>query len=1185
MPLKQLVLNGFKSFADKTTINFNKGITGIVGPNGSGKSNVTEAIRWVMGENSAKALRGENMRDIIFAGSEFRGPLNKAEVCLIFDNHDRQLHLDSDKVAIMRRILRSGDSEYFINNQSVRLKDIRTLFVDSGLSQNSLAIISQGKVDQILNSQAEDRRYIFEEAAGVLHFKQQKLVALKKLDETNNNLIRINDLVKELKARVEPLSEESSLAKQYKFEKKQLDRKLKQLLALEIESLVLEKKEIGSKLSDSKTNLDRIDEEVSRSQKDLEAKKKKSKLLHEQKDDHQSALLHITQEIAQLSTELQIQKQSFEYDAATAKEFEQQHQELIVRKNKLQQIVISQQNDLAQVTNNAQQLADFKKKLGSKLNITPNELNRNLELVRSDYIQTLQDQTTNNNQQVFLKNEIQRLTRAEDSQVVSLSEQVQQSSVKLHQLLQDKKNLTQQHEELAAKNNQKTKEYNLISQHGQKLQEQINHLQNILSQKQAQIDGLKKLQQRHDGYYTGVKFILNNMNKFAGAIGVVGDLLNFSPKLEAALITSLGSGVQSVVTIDKNSAKDAVELLKKYRAGRVTFLPLGGLRKNKIPDSTLRVIKSMDKVLGVAEELVTPTIDKDISEVINYLLGNVIIVEDMQTALQVQSKTGGYYRIVTLDGDIISPGGSITGGIRNQRTNSPLQINLQIAELEDKVVVDLQQMKSLRQELSQFNDKIHQFDITIQEYQRQLLTLESEFNKSNLDYQGQKKENDRLNQLLLLQTNAQKQKQNDIEKIKRQLVEQETLQKVIADKLVSQKSKMESLKREITQFDNDRQHLQAELADNSSRLAVANNKCANLQEQIKQNQEQALLVEKQLQSLAIKMHDLDAKKNNTQNEENLNQKIAMKKASQEKLTADLTELNTQLGKIDAELNQLESRASRDYELRKNLADNHKKLSIDITKLSDSIRHKLDILSQDYDISYEAALDMVEGEHNLQKQQDLAKDVKLHKMSIAEIGPVNLNAIDEYQEVKTRYDFLSEQQNDLLSARKNIEVSMSKLDNEVKKRFEDTFLKIAQKFKTIFPIMFGGGHAQLMMVDPKNILETGIEIVAQPPGKKLQSLSLLSGGERALTAITLLFAMLEVSPVPFCILDEVEAALDEANVVRFADFLNKYELQTQFIVITHRRGTMKKVNNLYGVVMQESGVSQVLSVSLTDDQNR
>ncbi|MCT7730530.1 MAG: chromosome segregation protein SMC, partial [Lactobacillus iners] len=465
-------------------------------------------------------------------------------------------------------ILRSGDSEYFINNQSVRLKDIRTLFVDSGLSQNSLAIISQGKVDQILNSQAEDRRYIFEEAAGVLHFKQQKLVALKKLDETNNNLIRINDLVKELKARVEPLSEESSLAKQYKFEKKQLDRKLKQLLALEIESLVLEKKEIGSKLSDSKTNLDRIDEEVSRSQKDLEAKKKKSKLLHEQKDDHQSALLHITQEIAQLSTELQIQKQSFEYDSATAKEFEQQHQELIVRKNKLQQILISQQNDLAQVTNNAQQLADFKKKLGSKLNITPNELNRNLELVRSDYIQTLQDQTTNNNQQVFLKNEIQRLTRAEDNQVASLSEQVQQSLVKLHQLLQDKKNLTQQHEELAAKNNQKTKEYNLISQHGQKLQEQINHLQNILSQKQAQIDGLKKLQQRHDGYYTGVKFILNNMNKFAGAIGVVGDLLNFSPKLEAALITSLGSGVQSVVTIDKNSAKDAVELLKKYRVSQ-----------------------------------------------------------------------------------------------------------------------------------------------------------------------------------------------------------------------------------------------------------------------------------------------------------------------------------------------------------------------------------------------------------------------------------------------------------------------------------------------------------------------------------------------------------------------------------------------------------------------------------------
>ena len=1181
MPLTELVLDGFKSFADRTTIHFNDGITGIVGPNGSGKSNITEAIRWVMGESSAKSLRGTNMKDVIFAGSQYRKPLNKAEVTLIFDNRKRELAFDTDEVSITRNILRSGDSEFLINGQQVRMRDVRTLFLDSGISQNSLAIISQGRVDQILNSRPEQRRVIFEEAAGVLHFKQQKEAAQGQLKKTQDNLIRINDLVKELEGRLEPLHEQSSLAKEYKFQKAGLDKELKSLLAFEIEDINKQKETIQKSADKNKILLSKLDAEVKESQNAVSEKRAEYQKIRDEREKVQNELLKLSQQLSDLNANLQMAEQSRQFDDATKIEYQNQVETLKKSLVQLNAHLESLQKDQASLKKQQSVLQEKRDKLTGELSENPEELNKKLEDCRNDYIQLLQDQAAVNNQVINLNTELKRSKADTTYQSNDVGKQLSEAKAELEKLRAEGKDLTAKRKDKNAAFAEASDQSNDLNDQIRRLQQTVNDERNKLEKIEARHEALINIQKRHEGYYYGVRNVLNHLNDFPGVIGAVGELLTFPAELEAAMTTALGGGVQDLITDSRNSAKNAINQLKRSRAGRATFLPLDGLRQYTIPQSTVTTLKSFNGFKGIASELVESKTDHNITAAINYLLGSVLIVDTIENAMAISQRIGRY-RIVTLDGDVVSSGGSMTGGQKNLRNNSPLQTATEINQLEKQISSLTRSFKEDQAQLKDLVDQSVKVENKLQKLHDSLQEINQTINEAAISFQNQEKEVKRLQDANTLYESRVKQRNDHIVELQKQIAEANDKQALLSKQGEEKKSQMNELQLRIKNFNNLSQRVQSELSKLDPQIAVFANKLENLAVQEKDKRNQIDNNEKQAADLKEKLTDLNQNgelsvKKNT----DLKKQKEKIKQKNEQLQNKLNELSSQLGQFDAQINQLDQVASRNYDLRKDAAIEQEDYSVKIAKFNSLIDQRLETLRDDYALTFEAAIAQAEGQNDQETREKLAKSVKLHRMSLEDIGPVNLDSIQEYEDVKKRYDFLNGQQNDLLKARDDLEKSMNELDEEVKSRFKATFEAVAESFKRIFPLVFGGGKAKLELTEPNNLLETGIEIIAQPPGKKLQRLSLLSGGERALTAITLLFAMLQVNPVPFCLLDEVEAALDDANVTRFAQFLLKYNLKTQFIVITHRRGTMKQADQLYGVVMQESGISQVLSVSLKE----
>ena len=1181
MPLTELVLDGFKSFADRTTIHFNDGITGIVGPNGSGKSNITEAIRWVMGESSAKSLRGTNMKDVIFAGSQYRKPLNKAEVTLIFDNRKRELAFDTDEVSITRNILRSGDSEFLINGQQVRMRDVRTLFLDSGISQNSLAIISQGRVDQILNSRPEQRRVIFEEAAGVLHFKQQKEAAQGQLKKTQDNLIRINDLVKELEGRLEPLHEQSSLAKEYKFQKAGLDKELKSLLAFEIEDINKQKETIQKSADKNKILLSKLDAEVKESQNAVSEKRAEYQKIRDEREKVQNELLKLSQQLSDLNANLQMAEQSRQFDDATKIEYQNQIETLKKSLVQLNAHLESLQKDQASLKKQQAVLQEKRDKLTGELSENPEELNKKLEDCRNDYIQLLQDQAAVNNQVINLNTELKRSKADTTYQSNDVGKQLSEAKAELEKLRAEGKDLTAKRKDKNAAFAEASDQSNDLNDQIRRLQQTVNDERNKLEKIEARHEALINIQKRHEGYYYGVRNVLNHLNDFPGVIGAVGELLTFPAELEAAMTTALGGGVQDLITDSRNSAKNAINQLKRSRAGRATFLPLDGLRQYTIPQSTVTTLKSFNGFKGIASELVESKTDHNITAAINYLLGSVLIVDTIENAMAISQRIGRY-RIVTLDGDVVSPGGSMTGGQKNLRNNSPLQTATEINQLEKQISSLTRSFKEDQAQLKDLVDQSVKVENKLQKLHDSLQEINQTINEAAISFQNQEKEVKRLQDANTLYESRVKQRNDHIVELQKQIAEANDKQALLSKQGEEKKSQMNELQLRIKNFNNLSQRVQSELSKLDPQIAVFANKLENLAVQEKDKRNQIDNNKKQAADLKEKLTDLNQNgelsvKKNT----DLKKQKEKIKQKNEQLQNKLNELSSQLGQFDAQINQLDQVASRNYDLRKDAAIEQEDYSVKIAKFNSLIDQRLETLCDDYALTFEAAIAQAEGQNDQETREKLAKSVKLHRMSLEDIGPVNLDSIQEYEDVKKRYDFLNGQQNDLLKARDDLEKSMNELDEEVKSRFKATFEAVAESFKRIFPLVFGGGKAKLELTEPNNLLETGIEIIAQPPGKKLQRLSLLSGGERALTAITLLFAMLQVNPVPFCLLDEVEAALDDANVTRFAQFLLKYNLKTQFIVITHRRGTMKQADQLYGVVMQESGISQVLSVSLKE----
>ncbi|MFT8740360.1 MAG: chromosome segregation protein SMC [Liquorilactobacillus satsumensis] len=1179
MKLKSLVINGFKSFADKTQIDFQTGMTAIVGPNGSGKSNVIEAIRWVLGEQSAKSLRSGKMPDVIFAGASERKPLNRASVTITFTNTDRYLPLNEDEVVITRRIYRDGDSEFLLNGKQVRLKDITGLMLDTGLGKESFSIISQGRVEAIFKSKPEERRAIIEEVAGVLKYKKEKQKAQQELAQTTEHLNRVADIVGELGNQREPLKKQSSLAKDYLAQKKDFDHYNLARLVLEIERDRAKKEDHDAELNkllqlsaQKRAALAQIKQQTA----DLQQQQHE---LNEQLDALQERSVEVAEQHERLSGQRELSQKEKDFQQLRQQELEKKHQEDLQRSKHLavQKRQLLEQLKTLEATQNT--LQHEIKALKHVQGLDEATLEQEIEELRSQIITKMQEQTTLTNQLTYLEKERQREAatqssfakkRAEIAQITlqledeaqKLKTQLDRETAKTAQLeagvMALKKQLAQKQQKFAA---QKKRWYQGLE---------------ILQRAQAQHDSLKSVSENYAGYFHGVKEILRVRGQFKGIIGSVAERLNVPAQLAVAVEMSLGSQLQNVVVTDEEAAKRAIAYLTQKKLGRVTFLPRTAVRQRRLSSYQQKTVESCSGVLGVGSQLITSqTADLPI---LNYLLGTTVFVENIEIAIELAKKLEHSVRVVTLAGDVINPGGSITGGALRQRSSGLLEQKQKIQQLTANIKTMQAKMKELEIAGNALQGELDdgQRQITAQEEQcaqkqqsQQATKNELAVVENKLKYQRQQNELRQLEFQSSQQTGsnfaAQKQK------IKHAQVKLNTQVQQLQDSYQQKKA-------ELTNLNKSQQQNQSHLNEIRQKLAVAAERLASLrakQKELDEQAEQLRLEDKETQAALqqfVRQVELDSQQGST-----WATRIANLEAEKEQLAVQISQGKKKRSALHEQLVVVQKENVRLTELQEIALNQQKEQSVLLNGINTALDRNLQELSQEYSLSFEAAKLQIK-EENI---EHVLHQLKLLKLGLKELGNVNLNAIEEYEQINQRYQFLETQQTDLLEAKKQLQNSMQEMDNEVRVRFKQTFKDVAAAFSKLFPQIFGGGQAALKLTAPEDLLTTGIEIMAQPPGKKLQQLSLLSGGEKALTAITLLFAILKVKPVPFVILDEAEAALDDANVERYAQYLRHFHAQTQFIIITHRKGTMEHADILYGITMQESGVSRMVSVSLAN----
>ncbi|MGE7171209.1 chromosome segregation protein SMC [Latilactobacillus sakei] len=1184
MQLKSLVLSGFKSFADKTEINFSDGLTGIVGPNGSGKSNITEAIRWAMGEQSAKSLRGEKMPDIIFAGTDLRPQMNRAEVTLNFDNSDHYLNQELDNVTLTRRLFRNGDSEFYLNQKSCRLKDIVNLFMDSGLGRESFSIISQGRVEAIFNSKPEDRRNIIEEAAGVLKYKQQKKKAQSELDQTDENLSRIADIVYELKGQVEPLKEQSSIAQDYLEQKTQFNALHQQLLVVEIDQLAADQTQYQAQAKTLAKALGEIESEIQETNTALADNQQEVATLDQEIETANETLLVKSRLAENLQGQENVSKERASYTDANRQNLADRIAQLETQSTtaKQQQIALK-----ATYTEKVATLTDLKNELATlkrQASGSEAELKAKIEQIRQDYIDQMQAQTTNRNEQQYLEKALLQTKTQLTRQDSSISE----TSAQLTQMQADKAAKEAQVAQLAT-------DYAALETQLSQLQQQISATQKqyqteqnnwfqasgILQKAKAKQASLAELNDDYAGFYQGVKAVLKQKQQLPGLLGAVAELMTVPNDYQQAIELALGAQLQQIVTTDEKTAQQAIDYLKRNRLGRATFLPNNVVKPRTLPSSLVNQLQTEPGFIGIASDLIQ--FDDAVSPVMMHLMGNLIIATELTEAIKIGRLTGHRYRIVTLAGDILSPGGSMTGGHNNRQNNGGLLARKQtLTDLE-------QQISKMQLALDQKQTKVQALHQDLAEQQAQLEQQQGAFETAKTHYQTQKNEltllNERLTQFERQQQATDYQVQQQQQSYDADLKRQGELQAAATEieaQLTQLKADLDAANEQLQHFDQSQEQIRQQQTALETKLAVAQSEQKNVQEKLTDATQLANDLKQQLetsqQALAA-LQQADSEDAMTQKERRTQLKAT--KALIQKLTAELATKRTARETLKATQQTLQANATRVYQLQRNSLAEQEQNAVALNRVKINIDQRLTTLREDYQLSYEAAKSALQASDLTNDQ--LKSKLKLLKLGLADLGTVNLAAIEDYQRVKERYDFLMQQDADLLDAKSQLLASMAEMDAEVEKRFKQTFDQTAAAFEEIFPMMFGGGHASLTLTDPSALLTSGIDIIAQPPGKKLQRLSLLSGGERALTAITLLFAILKVRPVPFCILDEVEASLDEANVDRFGRFMKRYESETQFIVITHRKGTMTQANRLYGVTMAESGISKIVSVSLEEHE--
>ncbi|MGQ7422961.1 chromosome segregation protein SMC [Streptococcus suis] len=1173
MYLKSIEMQGFKSFADKTKVVFDRGVTAVVGPNGSGKSNITESLRWALGESSAKSLRGGKMPDVIFAGTESRKALNYASVVVTLDNSTGFIANKQKEIKVERHIYRSGDSEYLIDGQKVRLRDIHDLFMDTGLGRDSFSIISQGRVEAIFNSKPEERRAIFEEAAGVLKYKTRKKETESKLAQAQGNLDRLDDIIYELDNQVKPLEKQAQTAKKFL----ELDGQRKELyLDVLVAQLSLGKEKLSEKeaeLESVKTELTSYYKQRSELEQENQNLKEKRHRLSEQLEREQAVLLDLTKLISDLERKIEVHKLESSQNESSRQEAQARLENLLTRREQLAEQIEQKQETLAKLDSSLSSLKDDIAAVDKEISYFSEDPDQVLDHLREQYVALMQEEAEASNSLTKIQQDIANQISLSESKSEDLARLQTEKQTAQEVLDKSRKSLEEADHVLRRLLESYQTKKSELDQTQTAYQAEQGRLFDLLDQlkgKQARQSSLEAILKNHSNFYAGVKAVLQAAPSLGGIIGAVSEQLTFDTRYQTALEIALGGASQNVIVEDEATAKRAIAFLKEKRQGRATFLPLTTIKPRQLSGQQVSLLESSEGFLGLASDLVTyqPNLDA----IFQNLLGTIAIFDTIDHANKAARATKFQVRMVTMDGAEIRPGGAFAGG--SNRNNSTTFIKPELDAL-------LGEIAELSSQLQEQESLVAAKKTSLDQTREALETIKAEGEEARLNQQSarihQEQAENRLAQLSAQYDLQMSQVSPTIlteleEAAAKEEVNVQALneKKLALDQQINQvRDNRDSIQESLQKLQTQKGQLTLEQAELTSQLRFE-------QTDLRRLQEEKVVADKEI-SLLEDMIDQKLEALEDTSIEILEEQLQAASDKQNQTNQILIRLKFELEDIDGQFEDLEERLQQARTKNDDLIRKQAKLEADCEQAGDKLRTLLGNLTEHFKLSFEAAQSQAKEVENLAVAEQSLKDLE---RAIRALGPVNLDAIEQYDEVNNRLTFLNEQRTDILSARDLLLDTIHEMDDEVKERFKVTFEAIRESFKQTFKQMFGGGSADLILTEG-DLLTAGVEISVQPPGKKIQSLNLMSGGEKALSALALLFSIIRVKTIPFVILDEVEAALDEANVKRFGDYLNRFDKESQFIVVTHRKGTMAAADAMYGVTMQESGVSKIVSVKLKD----
>ncbi|MDR7856363.1 chromosome segregation protein SMC [Tissierella sp.] len=1188
MRLKKVEIQGFKSFADKTEINIKDGITAIVGPNGSGKSNISDAIRWVLGEQSVKNLRGSKMEDVIFAGTSKRKALGYAEVTITFDNKSGLIPVDYSEVAVTRRMFRSGESEYYINKNSCRLKDIRELFMDTGIGKDGYSIIGQGRIEEILSNRPEDRRSIFEEAAGIVKYKSKKEEAERKLEKTEGNIIRIKDLVSELSSQLQNLEAQSHKANCFT----KLYNRLKEL---EINLFIRDIRKIDLQIGEINKEKLTLEEEINKNslerqtiEDEFNILKDKIETLEEKIESLRGVNLSNSSELDKNKNELSLIQEKEKFYNKDLERIKDEKDKLVNRLKAIEEMNLElvKEKSITQEEYNKLNNIYIEKTLELEKDIKfILDKEKEIEVEKNNVIR-IYNNTSDKKSEL---NSISSFNDNIEKRIFQLEKEINEMKTEEKLILENKLEITQSEGNFKEELSTLLEELNniqVIEKENNEIFDSVNKKINInnsdLHSKKSSLKLFKNMEEDYEGYYKGVKSLLiaskDDSRLKEGLVGVVGELVKVGQKFERAIDISLGSNVQNMVTETEEHGKKAIEYLKKNKLGRITCLPLNVISGNVIDISTQD--REKFKILGLGFELID--YDKRYEELFKYLLGRTIIVEDMDYGIKLANKYKHKYKIVTLQGEVLNPGGSMTGGSYASNSVSIINRKSRIEALE----MEIEDLNLEKEELEKQSTSL---SINIKDVQNKIFKItekikDTEYSIINAENLREKHTSE-ANKISELIKKAEKEITSlslEINDFNTKRQELSNLVKSLEEESLEQKGKIQLLSTSLNEEKSIREDKAKFATDMKINLHNIENVLRNLNEKIEENKQEIQNIsisfdekDKEIQSNIVKIEEISKVKYSINNKiEELNIVVAKTKEELEELIKDKDKL----------MKGFYSEQDRLRDINKIINETERTINsqdVKLARISVQYENYHKKLSEDYELSYEEALN---HEIEIKNIQDELVETRRLKGEIKELGSVNLGSIEEYKVLNERLDFILKQQNDLLNAKENLNEVIIDMESKMKDQFVISFRMINENFKEIFKILFDGGQAELVLNDVDDILNSGIDINAQPPGKKLQNLSLLSGGEKSLTAVALLFSILKLKPSPFCILDEIDAALDEANISRYTNYLKMFYQDTQFVLITHRKTTMEIADILYGVAMEQDGISKLISVKLKDNKN-